>query len=987
MGPPSPCRGGGLSEDAVAGRDDSTFQRAVAALQAGQAEDSERLFRSLLANEPRHVGGLNLFGILLMKLRRYPEAERIISRALQEDSTSDVTFYNHALVLKALKRPAQALEQLNRAIAINGAVAETWNNRGTVLNDLSRYQDAIADFDRAIAINANYAEAVCNKGKSLTELKRFDHALAAYDQALALNRNLAEAWVGRGTALVELKRKDEALAAYEQALALRADLAEALVGIGNLQTLQHAHDQAKMRYDRALQLNPDLAEAWLGRGNVEVAQEHYGEALQAYDRALALKPELAEAWLGRGNALAGQRMHERACEAYDRALALAPELAGAWLGRGGSLAELGCHQESLAAHDRALAIDPANAEVWIGRGNLLAKLKRSEDAFASFDRATAAAPDSAGAWVSLGHALAALKRYDEARAAYDRALALDGASTEAYLGRGNVAVELNRHQAAAEAFDKALALKPRLAAAWLGRGNLFVALGRRSEALAAYQQALAIDPRLAEAWFALGNLHSLSGNSQDAFTAYDKALNIAPHLKFVEGARILMKIKMCDWTDLEAETAHLLAGIRTGHTICVPYCTLSLPASPADQLQAAENFVADRVAVADPWRPDVLRHHQRLRIAYLSADFRDHAVMHLAAALFEQHDRSRFEVTAFSLGPDQDSDMRRRLKDAFEHFVDATELSDEEIAGLIRQRQIDILIDMNGYTEGFRMNILAQRPAPVQVSFLGYSGTMGAGYIDYIVGDSTIIPQDDRGCYAEQVLWLPNSFLPYDASVRISETPTRQACGLPEAGFVFCCFNNSYKLGPKLFRIWMDLLKATDGGVLWLAEFAPLVVANLRREAEQCGVAPERLIFAPRVPALADHLARYRLADLFLDTLPYNAHTTAADALWTGLPVLTCLGATFAGRVGASILHAVGLPELITASLDDYEALALKLAREPALLASLKDKLARNRSTCPLFDTRRYTRALEAAYITMWQRHQNGEPPQHFAVGDADGSA
>jgi predicted O-linked N-acetylglucosamine transferase (SPINDLY family) len=374
------------------------------------------------------------------------------------------------------------------------------------------------------------------------------------------------------------------------------------------------------------------------------------------------------------------------------------------------------------------------------------------------------------------------------------------------------------------------------------------------------------------------------------------------------------------------------------------------------------------------------RSQDRIRVAYVSSDFRNHAIGFLTVGLFEHHDRSRFEMTAISIGVDQNSDVRRRIRNSVEHFIDAKADSDQHIVDLIRGSKIDIAVDLNGFTIGARPNIFARRPTPIQVNYLGYPGTLGANYYDYIVADRTLIPDNECEFYAENVVWLPNSYQANDNQRPISEnTPTRSDCGLPDDAFVFCCFNNAFKIMPTIFDIWMRLLKAREGSVLWLLESNPAVSANLRREAESRGVSSERLIFAPRIP-LADHLARQRQADLFLDTLPYNAHTTASDALWAGLPLLTCIGSTFAGRVAASLLNAAGLAELITTSLEDYEALALKISNDPGVLASLKDRLALEHDKCPLFNTERFTRHIEAAYTTMWERYQRGEAPRSFLV-------
>ena len=459
----------------------------------------------------------------------------------------------------------------------------------------------------------------------------------------------------------------------------------------------------------------------------------------------------------------------------------------------------------------------------------------------------------------------------------------------------------------------------------------------------------------------------------EALAAYDKAVGLKPELDYAPGARLFAKLSLCDWTNLQAETAQLLSMIREGMPASAPFNLLMVQSSAEDQLQCAKRQAQDQRSFPPLWRGEV-HAHDRIRVAYLSADFHDHPVAYLTAGLFEHHDRSRFEITALSFGPDLASPIRDRIKGAVEHFIDVRSQSDQDIAELIRRLEIDLVIDLMGLTRHSRVGVLARRSAPIQVNYLGYSGTTGADYIDYIVADATVIPEEQCAFYSEQVVWLPDCYLVNDDRRAICErTPSRGECGLPEDGFVFCCFNNPGKLAPATFQVWMRLLNAMPDSVLWLSKANSTVQANLRREAERCGVPAQRLIFAPRMPDVADHLARQRQADLFLDTLPYNAHTTACDALWAGVPVVTCLGTTFVGRVAASLLKAVGLDELITHSLQDYEALALKLARDPAYLASLRDKLARNRNTFPLFNTERTTRQIEAAYTTMWECYQRGE--------------
>jgi predicted O-linked N-acetylglucosamine transferase (SPINDLY family) len=748
-----------------------------------------------------------------------------------------------------------------------------------------------------------------------------------------------------------------------------------------LLTRLERYAEAERYIKSAAKLRPDSDATQYNYGLILKALKRPGEALERFTRAISINAAVAETWNNRGTVLNDLGRYDDAVADYHRALELQPNYPGAICNLGKSLTELNRYDEALAAYQEALAYKADLVEAWLGRGWVFCQLKRHDDALAAYDTVLSQRPQLAEAWLGRSRVFYDLNRYDEALASFDAALAADPGLAEAWLGRGNVFYELSRRDEALAAYDKALSLKPDLAGAWLGRGNVLLDFKRHNDALAAYEKALSHDPELAQAWLNRGNLYSVIKSFAKAIASYDRALKINPDVKYAEGSRLHAKQMLCDWSDLDAETEHLLAVIRQGKPASVPFPLLSIASTPADQLQCAQMHIGTKYT-ARPliWRGERYA-HDRIRIAYLSADLRQHPVADLTAGLFERHDRSRFEITAIALGPDEDSLMRGRLKWSFDRFISAEAQSDREIAELIRRLEIDILVDLGGFTDGARPGILAQRPAPIQVNYLGYAGTMGADYFDYILADPVIIPEDQFAFYSERVVWLADSFMVGDDKRQISEhTPTRQECGLPETGFVFCCFNNTFKIAPDIFDIWMRLLRASEGSVLWLSEGNSAAAANLRREAEKRGVAAQRLVFAARAPAIGDHLARHRLADLFLDTLPYNAHATASDALWAGLPILTCPGSTFAGRVGASLLGAIGLDELVTASLADYEAMALALAQDPVRMRALRDKLARNRATQPLFDTARFTRHIEQAYITMWERRHRGEPPAPYAV-------
>jgi protein O-GlcNAc transferase len=572
---------------------------------------------------------------------------------------------------------------------------------------------------------------------------------------------------------------------------------------------------------------------------------------------------------------------------------------------------------------------------------------------------------------------AAIRRHVKARADAEGVLARDPNDGAAWRQLGDALAGLKRHKEAIACYDKALKTRPHNTVVWKQRTAALAAAGSSGDVA----EGAAAVPQDAETWaIHAGRLFS-TNRFAEAVEAADRALALDPG--HIAAARVGIRARLlaCDWSRRADDLRQISQGMRAGKRLIPPFFHRAVSGSEAESLELARLWMRRQKRPKKPfWGGEPYR-HGKMRIAYMSTDFRDHVVAEVIAGCLEQHDRSRLEMTGFSLGPDDRSAMRKRIAAAFEQFIDAHSMSDTQVARRIRELEIDVLIDLNGSSGETRRDILARRPAPVQVTYLGYAGTTAMPCIDYIIADRIVIPEEHRCYYTEQVAHLPHSFMPSDGTRPIApNTPSRVEAGLPEVGFVFACHNHEYKLNPEVFDVWMRLLRALEGSVIWLKSLNPAAVINLRREARVRGVAPERLIFAPHAPHSADHLARLKLADLFLDTLPYNAHATACDALWSGLPVVTCLGTSFPGRVAASLLQAIGLPELVTPTLAEYEALALALARDAERLAALRDTLRRNRATHPLFDTPRLTRDLEAAYATMWQRREAGLPAAAFSV-------
>jgi protein O-GlcNAc transferase len=838
--------------------------------------------------------------------------------------------------------------------------------------------EAAARYGDVLRADPDNADAHYYLGMMSCQAGRFDEGVELARKALARDALHPHAHILLGRALSAMGRYDEAITSLQEAITLAPDLGIAHGHLADVLSDAGRKSEAIHSYDRALALTPDRVEDWFNRGLALHAVGRLDEALGSFERVIATKPEIAQARLERANVLFRLHRNEEALESVDGALLHDPALAEAWHGRGTILCALLQYDGALTAYTKALALKADFVEAWLGCGNALRECKRYEESLAAYEKALALEPKIAGGWLGRGNVFLQLHRHEEALAAYEKALELNADLPEVWLGRGNVLNELRRRDEALDAYDKALGFAPDLTEAWLGRGAVFSILKQHKNALTAFDRALALKPDSVQAWHGWSTAAQNLCQYDQALLGYHKTLTLDPDLNYAEGFRLAMKLHLCDWTELETETAQLLARVRDGKAASVPFALLPLPSTAADQLQCAQCYVKSFPAHRPVWVSETYS-HDRIRVAYLSADFRNHATAYLTAGLFEHHDKSRFEVTGISIGTADESPIRRRLENAFEHFVDAKDKNEADIANLIRNREIDVAVDLMGYAHNWT-DILARRAAPIQINFLGYPGTMGVDWIDYIIADATIIPEHHFPYYTEHVVWLPDTYQANDNGNPISEyKPTRAGCGLPETAFVFCCFNNSYKIIPEIFDVWMRLLSAGDNSALWLIETNQIAVTNLRREAERRGVSGDRLIFAPKI-AMADHLARSSLADLFLDTLPCNAHTTARDALWAGVPLVTCLGSTFASRVAASLLKAIGLNELITNSLGEYETLALKLMREPSFLASVKTKLKRNRNTYPLFDTPRFTRHIEAAYATMWERYQKGQAPKAFAV-------
>ncbi|OGA21843.1 MAG: hypothetical protein A3I02_13020 [Betaproteobacteria bacterium RIFCSPLOWO2_02_FULL_67_26] len=629
-------------------------------------------------------------------------------------------------------------------------------------------------------------------------------------------------------------------------------------------------------------------------------------------------------------------------------------------------------EDAESSYGRALALSPGHVHARNNLGNVLRIRGQLDGAVACFEKVLSDAPDHIDASVNLGNARADQGRHADAQALYEKVLRLDPRNFEAHHNLGGLLKRQGRLAEAIVHYRRALDLEPRRAMAHHGLGTARLQAGDLDAALACFQSAIELDPGRADTHFECAETFKLLGRLDQAIDSYERVLALDPGYSRALGGLIYLRQHVCDWNGIDALWERLRGEAlgKAGSGVS-PFSVLYMPFSAAEQLACAREWarqLLDHLAAARPGpglgagpRP----RNPRTRIGYLSRDFYQHATSYLMAELFELHDRGRFEVFAYSYGPDDGSAIRARIRGACEHFADVSGESFVETAQRIRGDEIDILVDLKGYTLGSRPQILALRPAPVQVNWLGYPGSMGAECVDYILADPFIIPEGAERHYSETVARLPDCYQVNDRKREVSgETPSREECGLPAAGVVFCCFNQTTKILPELFGSWMRILQAVPDSVLWLLESNRWAAANLRRAAANHGIAPDRLVFAPHKP-LREHLARYRLADLSIDTFPYTSHTTASDAVWGGCPLVTRVGETFASRVAGSILRSAGIPELVTDSLDRYERLAIELATTPERLQAIRRKVQQNRDSCPLFDTPRFVRNLEGAYEKM----------------------
>lgn len=964
-----------------------TLALAIEQHRAGTLDTAEFHYRKVLAADPNNADAWHLLGVLSHQRGDHRAALALIDRAVTANDREARFHSNRALVLAALGEFEQADESCRRALALDVSLQAAHQNLEMVRRRRNERAESRTTRPDTTNLEKSQKHDLTEEHQKAVRLYtdgQYELAATLCEQILISQPEHAGALTLLGAAKLRSGDTETAVSLLSRSVSAQPNNAAAHSNLAAALLAQNRKSEALSRCEQALALAPDLPEALNNYGNTLRALGRYDDAQESFARAIRLAPNFVDAWIGQGGTFRALCRPEDALRCHDRALELHPNSPRAMAERAVALKDLGRLDEALATCDRALCLDPNAVDVLNTRGNILRRLQRYDEALVCYGKALGQRPDSAEILTNYGRVLLDLKEPTKALELYNKALGSDPGLAEAHVQRARAFFVLQRPEQVISSVDHALSLTPESSDAHIVRGAALHLLGRTEDALVSLKRALDIDPANLEALELRGSLLAGLKRYDEAIPCYIRILDLDPDYPYILGELLAARLHCCDWTDLSSMTQRLRVSVSSGKRVIQPFAYLSAAESPVDSLSCARIWIKDKCSkTPQPLWTGQRYKHDKIRVAYLSGNFRNHTTMYLMWELLGSHDKAKVDMFFASFGPNDESGVRAHLQESRERFLDLRGLSDKEAAQTLRDLEIDIAVDLDGLGAGGCLEILSFRPAPIQVNYLGFPGSSGADFIDYILADQYVIPERDELHYSEQVVYLPHCYQANPSNRAVSpHIPARSEVGLPQTAFVFCCFNNSYKITPDVFDIWMQLLDVVPNSVLWLLENNSACAFNLQREASKRGIAPSRLVFAPRV-SVDRYLAYYRLVDVFLDTSPVNAHTTASDAIWMGVPLITCTGNTFAGRVAGSLLNAIGLSDLVTQNLDDYKALALSLAMNPDLLAAVRQRIVINRTTHPLFGGAGHCRRLESAYEVMWNIYQRGQEPGSFAVPPA----
>nr|WP_269625518.1 tetratricopeptide repeat protein [Prochlorococcus marinus] len=904
------------------------------------------------------------YGVILNDAGNLQEAELSYRKAIELKPDFAEAYSNLGNVLRDLGNLEDAELSQRKAIELKTDFAEAHYNLGNVLRDLGNLQDAELSQRKAIEIKPDYAEAHSNLGNVLRDLGNLQDAELSQRKAIEIKPDYAEAYSNLGNVLRDLGNLQGAEQFTRKAIEIKPDFANAYLNLGSISKDLGNLKDAELSYRKAIEIKTDFAEAHSNLGNVLRDLGNLKDAEQFTRKAIEIKPDYAEAHSNLGNVLRDLGNLKDAEQFTRKAIEIKPDFANAYLNLGSISKDLGNLQDAELSYRKAIEIKTDFAEAHYNLGNVLRDLGYLKDAELSYRKAIEIKPDFANAYLNLGSILKDLGYLQDAEQLTRKAIEIKPDFAEAYSNLGNVLRDLGKSNEAVKLQREAIQLKPDFAEAFSNLGSVLLDLGKLNEAELSTLKAIQLKPDFAEAYYNLGLILKDLSNFDNAITHFKEALKLNNKLSMAKASLIETKGIICDWSDQDIQT-NWIKNLGIEGSSVSPYALLYFEDNPLNHLERSKKFFKEKY----PRPTKHIKSSQKniIHIGYFSADFRTHPVMQLIAPILELHDKSRFKIYLYSFVPKEDEYTERARKSGC-IFRDISKLNNIEAVSLAREDQIDIAIDLMGYTKHNRFSIFSSRVAPIQINYLGHPASLGSDVVDYLIADKIIIPDDDEKFYSEKILRMPNCWLCNDDKIKKEdESISRKDFKLPEKGFIFTCFNNNIKITKKEFDIWMRLLKGIKGSVLWLKKPNKFAIDNLYREAEKRSVDPKRLIFATKVP-FDLHLARLSLGDLGLDTFNFNGHKTTSDALCAGLPTLTKSGEHFAARVSSSLLTSIGLPELITYDENHYEETALRLASNHNELFKLKSKLQRLKNKSSLFNAKLYTKDLENIYLNLLQK-------------------
>ena len=876
-----------------------------------------------------------------------------------------------------------ALNAIEKLIIDNPDDALIFNIRGACYAGLNQLNLAKENYEKAIELNPRYAKAHYNLAGALHELDKLELSIQSYQNSIDIEPDYAEAHNNLGNVFKEIGQLDDAISSYEKAISIKPDYIEAFYSLGAT-----FHEAGKLEdtvqcYERVLELRPDFAGMHNNLGNVLRELGHFDKAVLSYEKAISITPDFVEVYYNLGITFQELKQLDNALSNYKKAIEIKSNYKEAFNNLGIVYKELKEFDLAIQSYKEATNINPKYAEAFNNLGILYRDLGQPNEAFASYNEAIKIFPDYDEAHNNLGILYMDSGQIDKAIVSYKNAINANESFIEAINNLGIAFMNLGQIEQSINYYQKAISIDPNFALTYNNLGIAYKHVKNLDAAVKCFDKAINLDPNYSDAFSNYGNVLTTMDNFEEALIKYQHAYEINPNKDYILGNVLHTRMHLCFWDDFSNNLNKLKKQINEGQKRIDPFSFMALIDDAELQEKVSKIYSKDRFPKSD-LLPQIKYYpkHKKIRIGYFSGDFREHPVSTLTAGLYESHNRDFFEIYAFSYGPDTNDEMNIRIKAGVDHFHDVQRMSHKDIALLSRSLEIDIAVDLGGYTASAKTDIFAIVTAPIQLSYIGFLGTMGADYYDYLVSDLTIIPKQCQKYYSEKIIYLPN-FQANDTKQTYSISNfSRKDIGLPEKGFVFCCFNNTYKFTPLTFDSWGRILKNVPDSVLLLYASNKAAEKNLIKEIVKRGIDSERIIFGKHLP-IEGYLGRYKVVDLFLDTSPYNAGTTSSDAMKMGLPVITFQGQSFSSRMGASILKAINMPELIANTQKEYESMAIELAKNPKKLKQIKEKLAKNIKSAPLYDTLLFTKHLESAFKLIYERHHKGLKPDHIFIEDS----